>query len=404
MKFVLIKEGKTPPDARVALTPSQCRHLIDKYGIEIAIQPSPIRCIADADYIAEGIPLMDDVSAADVLIGIKEVPIKELIADKTYLFFSHTIKKQAHNRPLLQAILEKNIRLVDYEVLTDEKHERLIAFGKFAGIVGAHNGLMTWANRTGDFQLQQMHTYKTFAAAKAVYPTIKFPALRVVVTGTGRVAGGAVETLTAMGFKAVSPEAYLTERFDYPVFTQLGCEHYVKSKSGSTFQKEEFYADPSAFENAFTPYTSCTDIFMNCIFWDNRAPQFFTFDDMRQDSFSIKVIADITCDIAPVASVPSTLRESSIAEPVYGFYPATEQLGEPYKADSIDVMAIDNLPSELPLDASAFFGEQFSNHIVEELLSLQNTGVVKRAIIADKGELGPHFQYLADYVAGEVHA
>ncbi|RME33002.1 MAG: alanine dehydrogenase, partial [Deltaproteobacteria bacterium] len=139
MKIGLIREGKVPPDNRVPLTPDQCRFLMDRYEVDIVVEPSPIRAFRDEEYAALGIPLRTDLSDRDILLGVKEVPIEQLIPGKTYFFFSHTIKKQPYNRPLLQAILRKRIRLIDYEVLTDESGKRVIAFGYFAGMAGAHN-------------------------------------------------------------------------------------------------------------------------------------------------------------------------------------------------------------------------------------------------------------------------
>jgi saccharopine dehydrogenase (NAD+, L-lysine forming) len=186
MKIGIIREGKTPADARVPLTPAQClqisKTMLDaklKYSdLHFIIQPSPIRCYSDKEYIDAGLTLSEDLSDCDILMGVKEVPVEQLIPNKTYLFFSHTIKEQSYNKKLLQAILKKNIRLVDYEMLTNRAGQRVIAFGRFAGIAGAHNGLMTYANRTNSFKLKQMIHFKDFAEAKAFYKTIKFPAFK----------------------------------------------------------------------------------------------------------------------------------------------------------------------------------------------------------------------------------
>lgn len=401
MKIGLIKEGKIPPDTRVALTPEQCARIKAKFGLEVVViaQKSNIRAYEDEEYTRYGIALVDDVSDCDLLMGIKEVPLDELIPGKSYSFFSHTIKKQVHNRKLLQAILAKNITLIDYEVLTDDQGRRLIAFGYYAGMVGAHNALYTYGKRTGDFSLKRLHECFDYAEAKALYPNIFWPAVKIVLTGGGRVASGAVRTLIDMGIRQVSPQEYLEQDFDEIVFTQLNCGDYVQRKDGKPFHMQDFFAHPADYESIFEPYTKVSDIMINGIFWDNRAPSFFTVQDMAAAQFNIKVIADVTCDIAPQSSIPSTLRASKIADPVFGFDPKTGMETTPYQPGIIDMMTIDNLPSEIPRDASKAFGEMFIEHILPELLK-EKSDVIERATITTEGKLGKHFEYLEDYVEG----
>lgn len=396
MKLGIIREGKVPPDSRTPLTPEQCAHLIRDNHLDVRVEPSPIRCYPNAEYTDFHVPLSHDIHDCDVLMGIKEVPIDQLIPGKTYLFFSHTIKAQAYNRKLLQAILGKNIRLLDYEVMTDERGRRLIAFGKFAGMVGAHNALWTWAQRTGAFSLPRMKDCFDYEAAIEYYHHIQWPAVKIVVTGSGRVGTGAVEVLHDMGILQVSPEEFLENEFDEAVFTQITPYQYVARKDGEHFHTREFYAHPDAYKSIFMPFAAASDIMINGIFWDKRAPAFFTLDDMRRPDFRIRVIADVTCDIAPESSIPATLRPSSIANPVFGFDPVSEQEIPPFDPRGIDVMAIDNLPSEMPRDASRAFGDMFISHILPELL-MPNSKVIERATVTVDGQLGPHFQYLQEY-------
>lgn len=277
MKIGIIREGKVPPDSRVPLTPKQCRYIMDKYPVEVSVQRSPGRSYKNEEYEQAGVPLVDDVSDCEVLMGVKEVPIEQLLSGKTYFFFSHTIKEQSYNRKLLQAIIRKNIRLIDYEVLTNEKGQRLIAFGRFAGIVGAHNGIMTYGNRTGAFQLRRMKDCKDYAEAKSIYKTLKFPAFKTVVTGTGRVASGAVEVLDAMNIRRVEPADFVANDYEEAVYTQLSCKDYVKHKSADgVFDKLDFYANPQNYESIFMPYAKSADLMINGIYWDNQAPAFFT--------------------------------------------------------------------------------------------------------------------------------
>ena len=402
MKIGIIREGKTPPDSRVPLTPKQCAFIANKYPIDIKVQSSPNRCYSDEEYAREGINVVDDVSDCDVLMGVKEVPIENLVEGKIYFFFSHTIKKQSYNRKLLQEVLKKKIQLIDYETLKNEKGQRVIAFGKFAGMVGAHNGIMTYGMRTRAFDLKRMKDFYDYAEAQEVYKKLELPPLKIVLTGTGRVGQGAALVLEDMGIKKVDPTEYLSKDFNYPVFTQLESGDYAERIDGSNFELSHFFSEPQLYKGIFPPYTKVSDIMINGVYWDNQAPVFFTPEEMKSSDFSIKTIADITCDIAPVSSIPSTLRPSTIADPIYGYDPETGSETEPFKENVVDIMAIDNLPNELPRDASKAFGEQFLEHVVEELMDRNNSETIIGATIAINGHLGRDYQYLSDYAEIKV--
>ncbi|GIV32132.1 MAG: alanine dehydrogenase [Saprospiraceae bacterium] len=399
MTIGIIREGKIPPDSRTPLTPEQCLRAKALFGLDIIVQPSPHRCFSDDEYRRLGIVVSEDLTPCDILFGVKEVPINQLIAGKTYLFFSHTIKKQAYNRKLLMAILEKRIRLIDYEVLTDEKGQRVIAFGKFAGMVGAHNAVWTWQRRKNlSPTLPRMYTFPHYEDAVQWYRQyLQLPAVKIVLTGTGRVANGAAQVLEDMGIQRVTAQAFLESTFDRAVFAQLSSKEYVRRKDGAPFDKETFYRQPALFESAFLPFAHKAQIFINGIYWDPRAPAFFTLEEMCDDAFSIEVIADVTCDIAPAASVPSTIRPSTIADPVYGFDPCKGVEVPRHTAGTVDVMAIDNLPNELPRDASESFGERLIEHVLPELMNPQSE-MIRRGTVAIEGQLGPCFQYLSDFV------
>ncbi len=403
MKIGIIREGKNPPDSRVPLTPAQCNFIKENYDIDIVVQPYPGRCFKEEDYRNAGIEIKEDLTDCDILMGVKEVPIKNLIPEKTYFFFSHTIKKQAYNRNLLWAILDKKIRLIDYEVLTDDQGRRLIAFGKFAGMVGAHNALWTYGQRTGKVKIPRMLSFRDYAAAKAYYKSMELPALKLVLTGTGRVANGAAEVLVDMGLKKVKPVDFLFNQYDEAVFTQLDCVDYAAKKDGSDFDLNDFFKNPNQYKSIFQPYTQVADIMVNGIYWDNQAPAFFTKEEMADSDFTIKTIADVTCDIAPISSIPSTLKASTIADPVFGFDPKTNLETEPFQASAIDMMTIDNLPNEMPRDASTSFGEQFIEHILPKLIKGESE-LIERASVTKEGVLGSHFQYLADYASRETNS
>lgn len=401
MKIGIIREGKTPSDSRVPLTPKQCAYISEIYPIDFVIEPSPNRCFKDEEYAQEGLKISEDLSNCDVLMGVKEVPIQQLIPSKTYFFFSHTIKKQPYNRKLLLSLLEKNIQMIDYEALKDVMGQRLIAFGHYAGMVGAHNALWTYGKRTGAFNLTRACESYDYAAMLSEYENTKFPAIKICLTGNGRVANGSIDVLKDMKIREVSPDDFLNITYSEAVFTQLHGRHYVRHKDKIPFIKNEFYNHPERFESSFEPYSKVTDIFINGIYWDSRSPPFFSFEQMRSSDFKIKVIADVTCDIAPLSSVPSTLEPSTIANPVYGYNPQTEKIDAPFQDHVIDVMAIDNLPNELPRDASDFFGKQFIENILSELIHLENSVIIQNATICKNGRLTPYYDYLKDYVAGQ---
>lgn len=399
MKIGIIREGKVPPDTRVPLDPQQCAYLRSEYGLNVVVQPSPIRIFKDEEYEAAGVPVEEYIGDCDLLLGVKEVPKDQLIPGKTYSFFSHTHKEQAYNKSLLQTILQKHIHLIDYEVLTDNLGRRVIAFGYFAGVVGAHNGFWTYGQRTGDFELPRMKDIYDYAAAKEVYSQLKLPNMKVVLTGTGRVATGAAQVLEDMGIREVSAGDFINQTFDEPVYTQLLSRDYLKHKDGQVFDKLHFYQHPEEYVSSFERYSKVADLFINGIYWDNRAPAFFTREQMAADDFNIQVIADVTCDIAPVASIPSTVRASTIADPVFGYNPKTGEETPAFQKDAIDMMTIDNLPSELPRDASTAFGKMYIEQVLPHMLA-PNSAMIERASIAMHGRLGPQFGYLYDFVNG----
>ncbi len=399
MKIGIIREEKKPADSRVTLNPEQCKMLIDK-GWDIVVQPSQVRCYSDQDYINAGVSLSENLNDRSILIGVKEVPISSLIADKTYFFFSHTIKEQTYNQKLLKSIVDRNISIIDYEVLTNDKGARVIAFGKFAGMVGAHNGLWTYGKRTQVFDLPRMNEMFDYNAAKAVYSQTKFPNIKVVLTGTGRVAQGAAMVLDDMGFKKVRPIDYVLKSFDVPVYTQLNSFYYAERKDGKVFDDvNDFYQNPSDYNSDFDHFPPMTDIMINGIYWDNDAPAFFSIDQMKSPDFGIKVIADVTCDIAPVSSIPSTIKASTIADPVFGFDPQTQCEVKPFQIDAVDMMTVDNLPNELPRDASTAFGKMFMEYVIPELKK-DKSEMITRATIVHRGDLGPCFEYLRGYLNG----
>ncbi|MCK5134475.1 MAG: hypothetical protein KAR19_01710 [Bacteroidales bacterium] len=399
MKLGIVYETKTPPDRRVPLTPSQCRELMDRYsGLEIIVQPSEYRCYTDKEYTAEGVTLGEDLTGCVVLLGVKEVKIGSLVDQKTYLFFSHTAKKQPYNRGLLQAIIGKGIRLVDYEYLTDKDQVRVVAFGRWAGVVGAYNGLRAYGLRHGTFELRPATQCRDLEELKSELGKVEMDRVRIVITGGGRVAGGATEILDAAGIRQVEPQSYLDQTFDHAVYARLDPWHYTRRSDGSVFDFGHFVAHPGAYENSFIPYAVRTDMFVACHFWDPQSPVLLTRGDLSGNT-PIGVIADISCDIN--GPISSTVRASTIADPFYGYDPGSGYETASFEKGSITVMAVDNLPGELPRDASADFGAAIMEHVIPELLGLKDTGMLARASIAENGRLTGTYAYLQDFLDGK---
>ncbi len=400
MKIGLIREGKVPVDKRVPLTPKQAAELQNKFDVTVVAQSSQIRCFTDLDYKDLGIEVVENVSDCDILLGVKEVPLDKLIAEKTYFFFSHTTKEQPYNRKLLQTIIAKKIKLVDYEPLTDDKGARVVAFGRYAGIVGAYNGIMTYGKRFNLFNLRPANICHDFDDLSTEYGKVKLPPIKIALTGRGRVSQGAMEVLVGMGITKVSTQEFLEKSFDYPVFTQLHSNEYNKTADGSLFDMKAFHKNPEGFEGNFLKYAKQADVLIAGAFWDPNAPVLFTKEDAANKDFKIKVIADITCDIE--GSIPSTIRPTTIDNPIYDYSP-TNGKEQPVFSDAanITVMAVDNLPCELPINASNDFGRQLIDNVLPHLFTEDRNEVIKRATITANGNLTKKYAYLQNYLNGK---
>ncbi len=393
----LIREGKIPADNRVALIPAQCRWIKQHLrGVAVIVQSSGNRCFSDREYRAAGITVTETIDGCDVLLGIKEVPVQDLLPNKTYLFFSHTRKKQLHNRALLQHILRDNITLIDYECLEHADGQRIIGFGFFAGVVGAHNGMMAYGNRTGAYQLGRVHNHKTFQKLIHTYFGLRLPNVKIAVTGSGRVASGILEIMNLMGIIEVEPEEYLERPFTYPVFVHLKGAALYRHRQTGTYNREDFHTRPDQYKCLFPVYTKHTDILMNGVYWDTGIPRLFEWEHVQQPDFRIRIIADITDDHN--GSIPCNIGDATIQDPVYGVDKINFRKTPPYQADGIDLMAVGNLPNELPRDASRYFGEQLIKYVLEDLVK-GGSATIDHATIVRDGSLMPSFEYLRDYVS-----
>jgi alanine dehydrogenase len=398
----LIREGKVPPDHRVALTPKQCKSLQTLYpNVEVIVQPSPIRAFKDEEYAAEGITLKEDLSQCAIILGVKEVNITDLIPEKKFLFFSHTLKKQPYNRNLLRAVLDKKIQLIDYEVLKNKQNKRIIGFGRYAGIVGTYNAFRTFGIKTNTYELKPAYQCSNRKEMEAEMNHIVLPKnLKIVLTGFGRVGHGAREIIDLLPIKEVSPEEFLGDTFDEPVFTQLEVEDYYARKDFKPFDKQEFYTHPELYKSIFDRYLVESDIYIPCHYWSNQSPFIITKQDLKKSISRLSVVADISCDIAgPIAC---TIRPSKIKDPIYGYNPLTEKEDDFRKSGVIAVMAVDNLPCELPLDASEDFGNELMRHVFPALLKEDPDNIIGRGSETTlEGKLTEQFSYLQDYVDGK---
>lgn len=395
----LIREGRIPPDKRVAFTPVQVVEIMQRFPqVKVVVQKSDVRCFEDEEFKARKIDVIEDMSACDILVGIKEVQIPDLIANKTYLFFSHTLKKQPHNKKLLQEVLKKKIRLIDYEVLRDPQGNRLVAFGRYAGIVGAYNGLWTYGKRYDLFSLRRAFECFDINDLKREIRKIHLPPVKIVLTGAGRVGRGAMESLDTAGIRKVKPNDFLEKTFDEPVYVQLSSADYHVRADGGHFNRSEFHRNPENYRSEFSEYTKITDILLAGAYWNPKAPLLFTREEMKSPEFRIKVIADITCDIQ--GSIPSTKKATSIVDPLYDYDPVKDSVEAPLSGEHfITVMAIDNLPCELPRSASEEFGRDLIDRILTPFIEEDTEKIISRGTLADSGHLTPAFEYLRDYVA-----
>jgi saccharopine dehydrogenase (NAD+, L-lysine-forming) len=397
MKIALLREGKIPADKRVALSPKQCLEVLKQYpGLVLVVQPSPIRKFTDQDYLDLGIILQEDLSDCDVLIGVKEVPKKDLIPHKTYFYFSHTIKEQPYNKSLLLKMLSLNIRMIDYEVLTNEKSKRLIGFGRYAGIVGCYNGFLAYGKRTSSFSLKPAHLCEDRKEMEIELRKIQLEPIKIILTGSGRVGNGILELINIIGIRQVSPNEFLNKSFDEPVFVHLNTLDYNKRIDGSASSKSDFYTNPGSYQSDFLKFAKTAEMFVAGHYYAAGSPFLFTRENAKSKEFKIRTVADVSCDInGPVAC---TIQPSNIQNPIYGYNPFTELIDDYAKPDVIAVMAVDNLPCELPKDSSIDFGAELIKHILPCLLSTDPHKVIERATICENGKLTEQFSYLESYV------
>ena len=400
IKFALIKERKTPPDRRVVFSPKKLQEIVQNFPeASFKIESSDIRIFKDSEYEEAGFEVTQDISDCEVLLGVKEVPIENLIPNKKYFFFSHTIKKQPYNRDLLRAILKNNIELYDHEVIVKENGHRLIGFGRYAGLVGAYNGIRALGLRDNLFDLPKVEILPDLKSVLQELDKIKLPNIKILLTGSGKVAHGAKEILDHLKIRQVTVSEYLENEFQEPVYCLIDVLDYNIHNSGKNTTNKHFYKHPEEYSSNFMRFAKVSDMFIAGHFYGQGAPVFFTQEQASSPEFKIRLIADVSCDIGtPIAS---TLRPSTIADPIYGYDPKTGKETDFREKGAITVMAVDNLPCELPKDASKGFGEMFMKHVIPAFFNGDKDGILERARMTKDGKLTERFSYLQEYVDGE---
>jgi len=393
---------------RVPFSPTQISYLLNKFSnLKIIVQPSKRRCFKDKDYLKAGAQITDNLYSSNIIFGVKEVDISTLVKDKTYLFFSHTSKVHQHigqvikdkaiiyKKELLKEVIKKNITLIDYENIRNASGEgyRYLGFGRFAGIIGAYNTLNLYLKLNEKLQLPRAFEINNYEQVKKLISKQNFNKLKILLTGSGRASKGAIELLKHANIRQVSINDYLSNKYDEAVFCNISAKKHIERKDGKNSSYQDFILNPHEYNFKVKNYLFDTDIFIACHYWDPKFPKLF-YPKQINEFKNLKIIGDVTCDIN--GSVPTTIRSTSISEPYYSIN--TDQMKEIELGNKgIAVMAVDNLPSELPRDASVEFGSSVISEILPYLID-KDDGRINRATTASNGKFCENFTYLNDFI------
>ena len=369
-------------------------------NINFIIQPSNSRCFSDEEYELCGAKINENLNECSIIFGVKEIDPNILINNRTYLFFSHTFKinKQQkniekHKKDLLLSILNKKITLIDYENIRGKNGTRCLGFGRFAGIVGCYNTLNLLLKVLGKQSLASAYKINDYERLVLNLKNLYFPKTKILVTGDGRVAKGVIELLNLTNIKAVSKKDFLEKKFDQPIFCNLETKDYVTNNSSTNFNLEHFIDNPQDYSSSALQYLKETDILISAHYWDPSSPKIFENEDLKVLQ-NLKIVGDITCDIN--GSVPTTIRSTTIEEPNYWIERYTlKEIDE--NNNGIAVMAVDNLPSELPRDSSTEFSEGIINEVLPFLLK-EDDGRILNGTITTDGSFLEKYNYLNDYI------
>ena len=396
----IIRESRNDEN-RTPLVPEHIKKYKESNpNINFIIQPSNSRCFSDEEYELCGAKINENLNECSIIFGVKEIDPNILINNRTYLFFSHTFKinKQQKNieknkKDLLLSILNKKITLIDYENIRGKNGTRCLGFGRFAGIVGCYNTLNLLLKVLGKQSLASAYKINDYERLVLNLKNLYFPKTKILVTGDGRVAKGVIELLNLTNIKAVSKKDFLEKKFDQPIFCNLETKDYVTNNSSTNFNLEHFIDNPQDYSSSALQYLKETDILISAHYWDPSSPKIFENEDLK-DLQNLKIVGDITCDIN--GSVPTTIRSTTIEEPNYWIERYTlKEIDE--NNDGIAVMAVDNLPSELPRDSSTEFSKGIINEVLPFLLK-EDDGRILNGTITTDGSFLEKYNYLNDYI------
>ena len=396
----IIRESRNDEN-RTPLVPEHIKKYKESNpNINFIIQPSNSRCFSDEEYELCGAKINENLNECSIIFGVKEIDPNILINNRTYLFFSHTFKinKQQkniekHKKDLLLSILNKKIKLIDYENIRGKNGTRCLGFGRFAGIVGCYNTLNLLLKVLGKQSLASAYKINDYERLVLNLKNLYFPKTKILVTGDGRVAKGVIELLNLTNIKAVSKKDFLEKKFDQPIFCNLETKDYVTNNSSTNFNLEHFINNPQDYSSSALQYLKETNILISAHYWDPSSPKIFENEDLKVLQ-NLKIVGDITCDIN--GSVPTTIRSTTIEEPNYWIERNNlKEIDE--NNDGIAVMAVDNLPSELPRDSSTEFSEGIIKEVLPFLLK-EDDGRILNGTITTDGSFLEKYNYLNDYI------
>ena len=403
----IIREARVDEN-RAPLTPNQIKTLTNKFpNLQVFVQPSKKRCFKDEDYSKVGAKVKEDISSSDIIFGVKEVEIATLIENKTYLFFSHTTKVQKdvnqvsqdkaiiYKKELLREVIKRKITLIDYENIreTSGKGYRYLGFGRFAGIVGCYNTLNLYIKLQQEQSLPRAFEINSYEKIKELISKQNFNKLKILQTGRGNVAKGAMEVLKHANIKQISVNDYLNKKYNEAVFCNISTREYVERNDGKDYSVQDYTSNPHEYKSKIKNYLFDTDMLITGHYWEPKFPKLF-YPNQINEFKRLKIIGDITCDIN--GAVPTTIRSTSIAKPYYSIN--TNSMKEiDLGNEGIAVMAVDNLPSELPHEASEEFGKSTMSEVLPYLID-KDDGRINRATTASKGRFCPSFSYLENFI------
>ncbi len=431
------RETKDDLERRAPISPDQVKELVEKNNLKVIVQPASQRKYTDEQYRNAGAILQEDLSECNIIFGVKEVPIPDLIPNKPFVFFSHTIKGQQYNMPLLKSILDQNITLIDYEPVTNEQGKRIIFFGRFAGIAGMIDSLWILGQRlkyegynTPFERIKQAVEYETLEEAENEISAVgkeiaenglpdELTPLITGFTGRGNVSKGAQKIYELLPVEKISPGELidLVESGNYSNRKVYSCEFYSPDlycrKDGAEFNREDFYKHPDLYKSQFEKYIPYLTVLINGIYWEPEfdrlvTKQFITESYKQNKKLSLKVIGDITCDIA--GSIELTQKATRYDNPCYVFNPEDQKIYDGWEGSGPVILAVDKLPTEIPREATTSFGAALlpfvpklaGTDFSKEFDELDLPEEFRGAVIAHRGKLTPKYEYLYEHISRDV--